>query len=62
MGIKQFVLDNLVQGVAGTLCALAVPLAVQFPGAAPYITVIAGGIAFTVGKFYPAWNQGWFKQ
>lgn len=61
MGFKKLVLDNLVQGVAGMLVAIAVPLAVQFPDAAPYITVVAGGITFIVGNIYPGWKTGWFS-
>ncbi len=62
MPTKQVVLDNIIQAIGGILCGLAIPLAVQFPDAAPYITVVAGGLAFALGKMYPRWSEGIFTK
>ena len=59
--MKKLLLDNMIQTVAGVVCAVAVPLAAKFPEAAPYIGIGVGAIAFFMGKMYPDWNQGFFK-
>lgn len=53
--------DNAIQALGAVLVGIAVPLAAQFPQAAPYIAVASGGIALFLGKMYPDWKQGWFS-
>lgn len=59
--MAKLVLDNVIQAVAGVVVAAAIPLAAQFPSAAPYLAIGAGAVTFVVGKMYPGWDQGMFK-
>lgn len=61
MKVKQAVLDNVIQTIAGVVVGVSVPLAASHPDWAPYIAVADGAIAFVMGKMYPKWNEAAFS-